>query len=72
VSSEKEAALGLYQLCVRFLADSNSWNVNGMPTFRTVRQMHKSAEPAGFSDNVLAQPNVLFSVQLLNNRISST
>jgi len=29
--SEKEAALGLPQLSLRFLADSNSWNVNGKP-----------------------------------------
>jgi len=28
MSSEKEAALGLTQLGVRFLADSNNWNVN--------------------------------------------
>jgi len=27
--SEKEVALSLPQLGVRFLADSNSWNVNG-------------------------------------------
>jgi len=26
---EKEAALGLPRLGLRFLADSNSWNVNG-------------------------------------------
>jgi len=31
MSSEKEAALGISQLGVRFLADSNSWNVNGKP-----------------------------------------
>jgi len=31
MSSEKEAALGLPQLDLRFLADSNSWNVNGKP-----------------------------------------
>jgi len=29
--SEKEAASGLPQLGLRFLADSNSWNVNGKP-----------------------------------------
>jgi len=29
--SEKEAALGLPQLGVMFLADSNSWNLNGKP-----------------------------------------
>jgi len=29
MSSEKEAALDLPQLGVRFLTDSNNWNVNG-------------------------------------------
>jgi len=29
MSSGKEAASGLPQLGVRFLADNNSWNVNG-------------------------------------------
>jgi len=29
MSLEKEAPLGLPQLGLRFLADSNSWNVNG-------------------------------------------
>jgi len=47
MSSEKQAASGLPQLGVRFLADSNSWNVNGMP-------MLNSTEPT-VSDNVLAQ-----------------
>jgi len=32
MSSEKEAALGLPQLGLRFLADRNSWNVNETPT----------------------------------------
>ena len=49
------------QLVVRFLADSNSWNVNGTLNLRTVRQMLKNTEPAG-SDNVLAQPSVLFQL----------
>jgi len=31
--SEKEVALGLPQLCLRFLTDSNSWNVNGKPQY---------------------------------------
>jgi len=48
LSSEKEAALGLHQLGVRFLADSNNWNVNGTPNLRSVRQMLKSTEPADF------------------------
>jgi len=36
MSSKKEAALRLPQLDVRFLADSNSWNVKGMLNFRAV------------------------------------
>jgi len=47
MSSEEEAALGLPQLGVRFIADSNSWNVNGTLNPRTVRQMLKSTEPTG-------------------------
>jgi len=31
MSSEKEAALRLPQLGLRFLADDNNWNVNGKP-----------------------------------------
>ena len=31
MSSEKEAALGLRELGLRFLADSNNRNVNGKP-----------------------------------------
>jgi len=46
--SEMEAALGLPKLGVTFLANSNSWNVNGMPNLRTVRQMLSSNETAGF------------------------
>jgi len=38
---KKEAALGLSQLGVRFLDDSNSWNVNGTSNLRPVRQMLK-------------------------------
>jgi len=36
------------QLGVRFLADNKSWNVNGTPNFRTVKQMLKSTEPDSF------------------------
>jgi len=39
MSSDKETALCLYRLGVKFLADSNSWNVNGTPNLRTVRQI---------------------------------
>jgi len=45
--SEKEMTLGLSRLGVRFLDGSNSWNVNGTPNVRIVRQMIKSTEPAG-------------------------
>jgi len=45
VSSEKEAALGLPQLGVKFLADSNSWFVNRTPICEADAQ---SSEPAGF------------------------
>jgi len=44
----RKQLLGLRQLGVRFLADSNSWNVNGTPNPRILRQMLKSTEPAGF------------------------
>jgi len=46
MSPEKETALGLHELRVMFLAVSNSWNVNGKPNFRTVRQMLRNTEPA--------------------------
>jgi len=41
-SSGKGAASGLPELSGRFLDDSNSWNVNATPSFRTLRQMLKS------------------------------
>jgi len=68
MSSDKEAALGLPQLSLKFLADSNSWNVNGTPIFGTVRQLLKNIERELSSDKVLAQPSVLFSVELLKNK----
>ena len=46
--SEKKTALGLPQLGMRFLADSNSWNVNGMLNVGTMRQMLKRTKPTGF------------------------
>ena len=46
-----------------FLVDSNSWNVNGTPNLRTVRQMLRVLSQQA-SDNVLEQPSVLFSVGL--------
>jgi len=38
----KEAALSLHQVGANVLADRNSWNVNGRPNHRAVRQMLKS------------------------------
>jgi len=51
--SEKEAGLGLPQLDVRFLADSNSWNVNGTPNVRAVRQVLRSTAPELSFGNIL-------------------
>jgi len=48
MSSEEEAAVGLPQLGLRFLADSNSCNVNGTPYLRTLRQVLKTTVAAGF------------------------
>jgi len=48
MSSENEVDLGLPSLGVRFLADSNSSNMNGTPNLRIVRQMLKRTEPASF------------------------
>jgi len=36
MSSEKEAALGLPQLGLRLIADSNSWIVNATPNLKSV------------------------------------
>jgi len=47
------SSTSLLQLGMRFLADSNSWNVNGTPNFRTMRQM-LSVPSQLASDNVLA------------------
>ena len=51
--SEKEAALRLLQLDVRFLADSNSRNVNGTPNVRAVRQLLRSTAPELSFGNIL-------------------
>jgi len=45
--SENEAALGVPQLGVIFLADCNCWGVDGTPNSK-LRQMLKSTESAGF------------------------
>jgi len=47
-SSKKEATLRLPQLVVRFLADSNRWNVNRTLNLKTARQMLEQNETAGF------------------------
>jgi len=44
----KEAALGLPQLGVRFLADSNSWFVNGTLKLRAMKQKLQTTDSAGF------------------------
>jgi len=46
MSSEKEASLGLLQLGLRYFTNSNS--VMWVEKSRTVRQMLKNAESAGF------------------------
>jgi len=42
MSSKKEAASGLPQINVSFLAYSKSWNVKGRLNLRIVRQMIKN------------------------------
>jgi len=48
MSLEKEAALGLPQLGLRFLAHSNSWSVNGKPQNCDQMLKLKSTVPAVF------------------------
>jgi len=43
MSSAMEATLGLPQLSVRFLADSNGWNVNGTPNLNYETNVQESA-----------------------------
>ena len=52
------------QLGVRFLADSNSWNGNGTPNLRTVRQILRVLSQVT-SDIDFAQPSILTYVGLL-------
>jgi len=55
-----------HQLGVRFLADSNSWNVNGTPPHtRAVKQMLRVLSQLA-SDHVLAQPLHSFFVLIWN------
>ena len=61
--SEKEAALCLPQLDVRFLTDSNSWNVNGTPNVRAVRQILRSTAPELSFGNILVARAVSAALQ---------
>jgi len=67
---EKKANLGLPQPDVRFLTDSNSWNVNGTPNLRTVKQMLRELSKLA-SANILAQPGILFFSWVIRNQIFS-
>jgi len=53
---------------VRLFADSNSWIVNRTPNLRTVRLVLRVVSQLAFG-NVLAQPSVLFSVELLESNL---
>jgi len=66
-SPEKEAALGLPQLGVRFLADSNSWNVNGMLKSRTEADAEEYCD-SWFLTMFSAHPSVFFSVGLFRTK----
>jgi len=68
MSLEKERALGLPQLGVRLFADSNSWNVNGKS--QNCEADTQSAEQELASDNVAAQPSVLF-LRLLRTKFKA-
>jgi len=60
MSSAMEATLGLPQLSVRFLADSNGWNVNGTPNLNYETNVQEY-----WVSRLL---NVLFSVGLLKTK----
>jgi len=47
---------------VRFLADSNSWNVNGTSNLRIVRQNLRALSESAYFDNVFAQSGALFQL----------
>jgi len=65
--SEKETFFALPQLGVTILADSNSWNMNGTPNLKTMRQMLRVLRQL-VSDNVLVQPSLPVSVGLLRTK----
>jgi len=58
ISKTFRSMAGKNRVGVTFLADSNSWNVNGTPNLRTARQMHRALSQLA-SDDVLAQPGIL-------------
>jgi len=63
----ERSSLGLPQLGLRRLADINSWNVNETPSQSYVRQMLGVLDQL-VSDNILAQPTVLFPVWSLRTK----
>jgi len=60
VSSEKETALDLPHLGVRFLAESNSWIFNATLNLRTVSQMLRVLSQLASAKYVFGQPSLLF------------
>jgi len=54
-------------LGVGFPAESNCWNMNGTSNLKTVRKKIRVLSYVT-SDDVLAQPSILFSVELLRTK----
>jgi len=71
----KEVSQKNIVVCKRFVpkvwagyaTESNKWNVNRTPNLKTVGKMLKVLSQVA-SDNVLVQPSVLFSVELLRTK----
>ena len=61
MSSQKESALGLPQLGLRYLSDSNSWNVNGTTNLELWGGCSRVLSQLD-SDNVFVQLSVLFQL----------
>jgi len=59
------------QVSVRCLADSNSWNVNGTPNLRIVKQMFRARRQLA-PDNILTELGVLAFSWTFKNQIFST
>jgi len=74
MSTEKEAALGLHQLVVKFLTDDNSWNVNGSTILRTVggRRSNSWYWASWFLPTFLHSPTYVFSVGFLRAKFQVT